>query len=489
MQALAISLFPILNVLGVVVTIFAFTILAPLMVAFFAGDAALAAYDTAFLITVAAGVLMWFVTRRFKRELLPRDGFLLVTLAWTVLPAFATLPLMLFLSELSFTDAYFEAMSGLTTTGATTLAGLDKLPPSINFWRCQLQWMGGMGILVLTVAILPLLGVGGTQLFRAESAGPLKEHKLTPRIAETAKGLWTVYAVISLACVLAYRAGGMTWFDAVVHMFTTMSLGGLSSHDASFAFFESPLLEWIAIVFMLLASCNFALFFLTWRRRSPRALMTDTEARGTIAIMVAGSLAVAVYLLWHGTYADWPTALRTAMFNVVSIASTTGYATADFNTWPAFAPWLMLLLSGMATSAGSTGAGIKMIRFIVLIKQAQREMLRTLHPRVVNPVRIRDAIVENNVIYAVLAFMLVYGATIIVLTFLLMISGLDVVTAFSAIIATVNNTGPGLNQVGPATNFAVLTDFETWVCTVAMLLGRLELISVLVLFTPAFWRK
>ncbi|MDL1862354.1 TrkH family potassium uptake protein [Betaproteobacteria bacterium PRO7] len=489
MHALAYSLFPILNVLGLVVMLFAATMLVPLGVALVGGDKALVAYDNAFLITLASGAVMWFVTRRFKRELLPRDGFLLVSLVWTTLPAFATLPLIFHLPGLSFTDAYFEAMSGLTTTGATVLTGLDALPPSINVWRCLLQWLGGMGVIVLAVAILPLLGVGGTQLFRAESAGPIKDTKLTPRIAETAKGLWAVYALLSVACLIAYRAGGMSWLDAMMHMFTTMSLGGLSPHDASFAYFQSPLLEWIAVVFMLIASCNFALYFLVWRKRSIGVWLSDIEARGTIVVMVAGSLAVAVFLYWHEVYADWATALRHAAFNVVSIASTTGYASTDFNQWPTFAPWLMLFLCGLATSAGSTGGGIKMIRFIVLIKQAQREMLRVLHPRIVNPVHIRNAIVENNVIFAVLAFMLVYGASVIGLTMLLTLSGLDIITAFSAIVACINNMGPGLNQVGPASNYAVLNDFETWVCTFAMLIGRLELMSVLVLFTPAFWRK
>lgn len=489
MTAFARSFAPLLNVLGAVVAIFAATMLAPLAVAFFGREEALVAYDTAFLITFVSGVALWWTTRRFKRELQPRDGFLLVTLVWTVLPAFATLPLLLHLPGLSFTDAYFEAMSGLTTTGATVLSGLDALPASINFWRCLLQWLGGMGILVLAVAILPLLGVGGTQLFRAEATGPIKDAKLTPRITDTALGLWSVYGVISLACFLSYWAGGMSGLDAAMHMFTTMSLGGMSSYDASFAQFSSPLLEWIAVVFMVVASCNFALYFLVVRKRTLGVLLTDIEARGTVIVMVGSVLIVAGYLLWQGTYADPALALRHSAFNVVSIASTTGYATVDFNQWPAFAPWFMLMLSGMATSAGSTGAGIKMIRFIVLVKQARREMLRALHPHVISPVRLRDAVVENNVIFAVLAFMLVYGASVIAMTFLLMLSGLDVISAFSAVIACINNMGPGLNQVGPASNYAVLNDFETWVCTVAMLIGRLELMAVLVLLTPAFWRK
>jgi trk system potassium uptake protein TrkH len=363
------------------------------------------------------------------------------------------------------------------------------LPASINFWRCLLQWIGGMGILVLMVAILPMLGVGGTQLFRAETAGPIKDTKLTPRITDTAIGLWSVYGAISLACFLAYWAGGMGALDAAMHMFTTMSLGGLSSYDASFGHFDSPLLEWIAVVFMVVASINFALYFLVLRKRSVGVLLSDVEARGTVLVLAGSVLLVAGYLLWQGVYSEPWVALRHSAFNVVSIASTTGYATVDFNQWPSFAPWFMLMLSGVATSAGSTGAGIKMIRFIVLLKQARREMLRALHPKAINPVRLRDAVVENNVIFAVLAFMLMYGSTVIALTFLLTISGLDVITAFSAVVACVNNMGPGLNQVGPATNYAVLDDFETWVCTVAMLLGRLEMMSVFVLLTPAFWRK
>ncbi len=339
------------------------------------------------------------------------------------------------------------------------------------------------------VAILPMLGVGGTQLFRAETAGPIKDAKLTPRITDTAVGLWTVYGAISLACFLAYWAGGMGALDAAMHMFTTMSLGGLSPYDASFGQFASPLLEWTAVVFMTLASLNFALYFLCLRKRSIGVLLTDTEARGTVIVLAASVLLVAAYLHWQGVYADPLVALRASAFNVVSIASTTGYATVDFNQWPSFAPWFMLMLSGLATSAGSTGAGIKMIRFIVLLKQARREMLRALHPRVINPIRIGEAVVENNVIFAVLAFMLMYGTTILALTFLLVVSGLDVITAFSAVVASVNNMGPGLNQVGPASNYAVLNDFETWVCTVAMLLGRLEMMSVFVLFTAAFWRK
>jgi len=489
MNAFARSTFPILNVLGAVIVMFAGTMLVPLAVAHVGGDAALPAYDNAILITFGAGAALFVATRRYRRDLLPRDGFLLVALVWTVLPAFATLPLLLHLEEMSFTDAYFETMSGLTTTGSTVMSGLDHLPLSINVWRHLLVWIGGMGILVLAVAILPLLGVGGAQAFKAESTGPLKETKLTPRIRETAKGLYTIYFALSAACFLSYRAAGMQWQEAFMMMCTTMGLGGFAPYDANFAHWDSQLIESVAVVFMLLAGLNFSIHFLAWRRRSLGVYLTDPEGKAFVGVTLTAVLVIAAFLAWNQVYPDFGTAFRHALFNTVSIATTTGYSSVDYNQWPIFAPALMLLLCCFASCAGSTGGGIKMIRAIILHKQALREFTRILHPRVINPVRVGGRTIENNVIFAVLAFMLVYGGSIIVFTLLLLFSGVDVITAFTAVIASINNTGPGLNQVGPASNYAVLSDFETWVCTFAMLIGRLELFAVLVLFTPAFWRK
>ncbi|HTN49488.1 MAG TPA: potassium transporter TrkG [Burkholderiaceae bacterium] len=489
MQAFARSILPVINVLGYVVLIFAGTMLIPLAFAFAVGEPAERDYDLALLITAGIGAALLLTTRRFRRELQPRDGFLLVTLGWTILPACATLPLLFHLPGLSFTDAYFETMSGLTTTGATVLSGLDQLPLSINVWRHLLVWIGGMGILVLAVAILPLLGVGGAQVFKAETAGPFKETKLTPRIADTAKALYSIYFGISLLCFLAYRWAGMSGSDAFMHMCSTMGLGGFSSHDASFGYFNSPLIDYTAVVFMTLAGFNFSLHFVAWRKRSVLAYWADPEARAYVLTLVIACLAVAVFLYHREVYDDWWAALRYATFNVVSIATTTGYANTDYNQWPIVVPVLMLFLSGFTTCAGSTGGGIKMIRGLILLKQARREMTRILHPRAVSPVIVGDQVIENKVIFAVLAFMLIYGASIVWLTFLLLLSGLDVISAFTAIVACINNTGPGLNQVGPAANYGNLTDFETWVCTFAMLIGRLELFSVLVLFTPEFWRR
>ena len=479
----------VLNVLSVVILVFALAMSVPLGVSVLLEDAALLDYDAAILITAATGALLRFATRGQRRELQIRDGFLLVALGWAGLPAFAALPLMFYLPGLSFTDAYFECVSGLTTTGATVLIGLDHLPPSINFWRCQLQWMGGMGIIVLAVAILPLLGVGGSQIFKAETPGPMKDTKLTPRITETAKGLWTVYTLITIACVLALKVAGMSWLDAIMHAFSTMSLGGYSSHDASYGFWNSPTIEAVTIVFMVLAGMNFATHFLAMRRLSFNVYRRDPEAPAYLAVLAISVLGIALFLWLRGVYPEFGSALRFAAFNVVSIATTTGFANTDYNAWPIFAPMSMLILCCFVTCSGSTGAGIKMIRALLMVKQALREMVRIVHPRALVPVKLGGHIVENNIIFAVLAFMLVYGSSVIVMTMVLAASGMEIVTAFTAVIACINNTGPGLNEVGPVGNYSGLSDFQTWVLAFAMLLGRLELMTLLVVMTPAFWRK
>lgn len=486
------DLLPVLRVLGMLMVMFAGAMLLPFGVSWFADDGVWRIYPWSIGITACAGLLLWGSLYRHKRDLQARHGVILVTLVWVVLPLCAVLPLMLGLSrvglQISFTHAYFEAVSGLTTAGATVLSGVDKLPVSINVWRTFLQWMGGMGILILAVAVLPLLGVGGAQLFRAEAAGPVKDTKLTPRITETAKGLWGVYALFSVACALAFWAGGMTPLDALMHMFATVSLGGLSSHDASFAYFNSPLLEFIALIFMLLASCNFALYFVAMRKGHLDSFLQDPEMRATIAVLVGSGLLAALLLWAKGVY-DPLDALRYGMFHTVSVATTTGFSTTDYLAWPVFIPVLLLLLSGVATSAGSTGGGIKMVRMLILVKQARREMTRLVHPRAMQPVRLGNAVVENRMIFSVLAYMLVYGATVIVLSMVMLLTDLDPVTAFSAVLASVHCLGPGLGAIGPASNYTVLTDFQTWVCTLGMLLGRLEILSFMALLSPAFWRR
>ena len=483
------GLLAVVALIGRVVFLFGLLMGVPLAFALFDHDRAEQPFIVAMAITLGAGVVMSVAMRRFRRELQPRDGFLLVTLTWLMLPAFGALPLMLALPELSFTDAYFEGMSGLTTTGATVLTGLDNLPLSVNVWRCFMVLIGGMGIIVLMVAILPLLGVGAAQLMKSETAGPMKDQKLTPRIAETARGLWTVYFIVSLLCFFSYRAAGMSWPDAFMHMCSTMGLGGFSSHDLSFGYWNSPAIEAVAVVFMMLSGVSFALYFVAWKQRSLSVLWNNVEVRAFYVVVIATVALISIYLTVHGVYPDFQESLRHTVFHVVSIATTTGYASYDYAQWPLFAPLLMILLGCFATCAGSTGGGIKMVRMLLLLKQSYRELVRIVHPNVVNPVVIGGAAVSPRVIQNVIAYMMVYGASLVALTMLLLFSGLDVVTAFTAVIACVNNIGPGLGDVGPSVNYGGLSDFQIWVCTFAMLLGRLEIFTLLVVMTPAFWRK
>lgn len=479
---------PLLHVLGPVILIFSFTMLAPLVTALVAHDAAQHAFDESFAVTLAAGLALWLVGLRWRRELKVRDGFLLVLLVWTGLPAFATLPFMIYAPEMGFTDAYFEAISALTTTGATVMSGLDTLPPSLNLWRHLLQWLGGMGIIVLAVAILPLLGVGGRQLLKAELPGPIKDSKLTPRIADTAKLLWAMYATLTVFCAVALKLAGMSWFDAVCHAFATMSLGGFSTHDASIGYFDSPLIEAVLIVFMLLAALNFVTHFLAFRQRSLAAYRHDPEVRGVLGLVVASCLGLGLYVWQAGVYPEFLTALRHVSFNLVSLATDCGFASTDFNSWPIFVPMWMLLLSCVTASSGSTGGGLKMIRTVLMLRQGVRELEHQLHPAALLPVKIGGHAVPNQIVFAIQAFVMMYIATIATMTLVLLASGLDFVSAFSAVIACINNAGPGLNEVGPGTNYAGLNDFQTWALAFTMLLGRLELITVFVLFTRAFWR-
>jgi trk system potassium uptake protein TrkH len=482
-------LFAVVNVLGKMILVFGFTMLIPLGLAMWGNDGARLVFETSILITMSCGLMMWVATYRYKRELQTRDGFLLVVLIWSVLPVFAMLPLVLHLPQLNLSKAYFEAVSGLTATGATVLTGLDSLPPSINLWRGEIVWLGGMGLIVLVVAILPLLGVGGRQMLNAEIPGPMKENKLTPRIAETAKGLWSIYASLTLICALAYKWAGMNWFDAVMHAFTTLGLGGFSSHDASFGYWNSPRIELIAIIFMLIAGINFSTHFLAWRAKSFSAYQYDSEVFLYLSIVLISCISLACYLWLENVYPDPLNALRYATFNIVSVATTTGFSSTDYSLWPIFIPLWMLFLAGFCTSSGSTGGGIKMIRARILYQQVYREMITIMHPNAIIPAKLGRSVVSSRVIFAVFVFLFVYTASIVLMTLILTLSGMDFMTSFSAAVACVNNLGPGLGNIGPATTYASLTDFQIWVCGFAMLLGRLEFFTLLVIFTPAFWRK
>jgi trk system potassium uptake protein len=481
---------PVLVVVSRVLMGFSLAFLVPLAWGLALDEPALPpVWAAAFGGTLATGLVLAALVRRHQRELQPKDGFLLVTLVWVLLPGFSAVPLMATVPDISLAKAYFESMSALTATGSTALSGLDSLPVSVNVWRCFLQYVGGLGIILLVVAVLPLLGLGGMQLYRAEAPGPMKDAKLTPRIAETARGLWTVYFVLSAFCMLAYRWAGMSWPDAFMHMCTTMGLGGFSSHDASFGYWDSARIDLVAIVFMSLAGISFLRYFIVLRNRSLGVLVRDQEVRAYVGVLAGSVVLLTVVLMEHEVYPDFAQALRMAAFQVVSIATTTGYASTDYALWPVFAPAWLIFLGCFASCAGSTGGGIKMVRMIMLVKQSRRELVRIIHPRVVNPVTFGGNPVPASVIPNVMAYMLIYGASLVGLTMVMLLTGLDLTTGFTAVIVTVNNIGPGLGGVGPAANFGWLNDFQLWVLSFAMLLGRLELLSVLVLFTGAFWRK
>ncbi len=484
-----IRLLSLARIFGLMLTVFSVTYLLPILTSRAYDDGTVMLFATDMGLTLGAGLILWGLTHRFQRELKARDGFILVVLAWLGMAAFATFPLMSHLLDLSFTDAYFEAISGLTTTGATVLTNLDYLPPAINLWRHELNWLGGMGIIVLAVAILPILGVGGRQLYVAETPGPMKDSKLTPRITETAKNLWLTYALITLACILSLKWAGMDWLDAICHAFATMGLGGFSTHDASVGYFDSPEIEVVLIVFMLLAGMNFASHFLALKQKSMSAYRLDIEALPYLALMLGSCLGIGLYLWYEGVYEDFFTALRHASFNLVSIGTDCGFASADFNEWPIFAPLWMLFLSSIAACTGSTGGGIKMMRTMILVKQSLLQMFLLSHPAAINPLKLGDTVINSRILLSVLGFIFAYFMTVVILTFLLVVSGLDFISSFTAIIACINNAGPGLGEVGPATNYASLTDFQTWICSVAMFLGRIEIFTALILFTPTFWRR
>jgi trk system potassium uptake protein TrkH len=483
------TLLCIAHVLGGLLALFSAAYALPLAWALVVDDGTASSFAVSGAATLGAGTLLYMAGRRHRRELQQRDGVLAVTLGWLLMAVAATGPLLLEVPGLSFTDAMFETMSGLTTTGASVLSGLETLPPAINLWRHALNWFGGMGLIVLAVAILPMLGVGGMQLFKAETPGPIKESKLTPRITQTAKYLWLIYAVLTALCIGALRLAGLDWLDAVCHAFSAVALGGFSTRDASISAFDSPIVEGVLAVFMIISVLNFSTHFVALRQRSLRVYVRDSEVFAVWGLMVFSALLLGVYLASHGAYDSYAESFRHAAFNVVSLATSTGYMGEDYDRWPVFAASWLLLLGIVGSSSGSTGGGIKMIRVLILLRHAGNELVRLMHPRAVTPMRLSGQIVDARVVGAVMGFMLLWGLSLVVVSMLLMATGLDAMTAISAAIACLNNIGPGLSMVGPAQNYAPLNDFQTWLCSFAMLAGRLELLTVFVLFTPAYWRR
>ena len=476
------------KILGILLSLFSLTQLPPLLIAWWLDESSQIAFLCSFIIILVIGLILWFPMRNMRKELRLRDGFVVVVLFWAGLGLTGAIPLVLSdHPHLTLTNAAFESISGLTTTGATVMTGIDYLPKSIQFYRQELQWLGGMGIIVLAVAILPVLGIGGMQLYKAETPGPLKDSKLTPRITETAKALWYIYLTLTTACAILYWFAGMTLFDAIAHSFSTISIGGFSTHDLSIGYFNNSLIESIAVVFMVISGANFTLHFLAWQDASLRHYFEDSEFKTYLAFLLALCAFTVFYLFLKGDYSDKMSPVSDGIFQTVSIATTTGFTTTKYHLWPDLLPILLLFSSFLGACAGSTGGGLKVIRVLLLFRQGLREIKRLIHPNAIISIKINNKPVQERVINAVWGFFATYIIVFAILLLLLMSTGLDQPTAFAAITACMNNLGPGLGSVSD--NYGNISNTAKWFLCLAMLLGRLEIFTLLVLFTPTFWRN
>jgi len=475
------------KILGAFLTGFSFFLIFPLIISILFDDKNSDIFVWTSSVTCVAGLALWLPLHNQSQELKIRDGFLIVALFWIVLSVIGAIPFFLCEKiELTWADSIFESFSGLTTTGATVITGLDHLPPSLLFYRQMLQWLGGMGIIVLAVAILPILGIGGMQLYKAETPGPIKDTKLTPRIKETAKALWYIYVSLTVLCAVSYYFAGMPAFDAIGHSFSTIAIGGFSTHDESIGFFDSPLIDSVAILFMFLAGINFSLHFLAWRENKIAAYFLDSEFQAYAAALLTVFFLCAIVLIMNDSYSSVLDSIRYGLFQAVSIGTTTGFTNATFHVWPTYLPTLLILTSFIGGCAGSTGGGIKVIRCMLLFKQGVREIRRLIHPNAIINIRIGDRVIPDKIVDSVWGYFAAYILIFVVILLSLMATGLDQTTAISAVAACMNNLGPGLGAVHQ--HYGELTDSAKYLLCFAMLMGRLEIFTLLVLLSPAFWR-
>ena len=479
----------IFKIVGLLLMLFSFAMVPPLLVSFIYADSGQTAFLSAFVLILLAGLGLWLPLQQKKQTLHTRDGYMVAVLFWTILALAGSLPLYLAdVPDMSFTDAFFESISGLTTTGTTVLTGLDTLPKSILFYRQQLQWLGGMGIVVLAVAVLPMLGVGSMQLYRTEAQGSMNSTKLTPRIKETARSLWFIYLALTLACGLCYWLAGMTLFDAIGHSFSTLSTGGFSSHDQNIAYFNSPLIESICMFFMLTSAMSFGLHFMAVRRRSLRHYSRDTEFQIMLLGITTTAFLVCLVLYVSDTYSSLSTLLRHGLFQSISAATTTGYALTNFANWPGLLPMTLVMISFIGASSGSTGGGIKVMRALLLVQQARREIRKLIHPHAVFLIKVGDQAVSDRTIATVWAFVGAYMALFILLMLVIMaVSPITLAQSFFAVASSMNNLGSGLGDISQ--HYPGINDASKWVLCFAMLLGRLEIFTLLVFISPAFWRR
>lgn len=472
-------------ILGIFLIIYSTALLPPIGLSLWYHEHEAGHFSEVLLITLTLGLLLWLSARGDHSDLRRREGFIIVALFWVVMSLLSALP-FIFGHILGFTDAVFEAASAFTTTGATVMTGLDHMPHSLLLYRQELQWLGGMGIIVLAVAILPMLGIGGMALYKAETPGPMKEDKLTPRIAHSARTFWGLYLGLTVACGMGYWMAGMSPFDAVTHSLSTVSTGGFSTHDASIGYFHSAKIEAVADLFMLLGGINFSIHYLVWRTRSLRNYVKDNEVMIYLTIVFVISLLIAVVLDANKVHTGLA-AMRHSVFHVISILTSTGFTNQDFSVWPTFIPVLLFFISFIGGCASSTAGGMKIIRIIILAKQGMQNLYKFIHPSQVSTVKINGKPIPEHTKDAVWGFFALYVVTFVFYMLALMADGMDQVTAFSAVATTLNNTGPGLGQI--TANFQSVDEFGKWLLTSAMLMGRLEIFTVLVLLTPAYWRR
>ncbi|MDC3360123.1 TrkH family potassium uptake protein [Candidatus Thioglobus sp.] len=473
--------------LGLLLMVFSFAQVPPILVDLIYSEGEYLTFVFSFILTVFGGLILWWPFRAIKKSFRLREGVLIVVSFWIVLSLFGTLPFLITesINNLSFSNAFFESMSGLTTTGATVLSQLDDLPKSILFYRQQLQWLGGMGIIVLAVAVLPLLGVGGMELYHAESSGIAKD-RLTPKLRNTAIALWKIYLSLTVFCALAYFFSGMSIFDAISHSFSTVAIGGFSTHDSSIGYFNSVPIEMIAMFFMFLAGINFSLHFVAWNNRSLVDYIKDSEFKTYAMVLFSASAIVIIALSLNSEYGSTSETIRHSLFQTISIATTTGFTSQNYSNWPAAIPVFLIMVSFIGACVGSTGGGIKVVRVLVMFRLGMKEIHKFIRPNAQVSIKLNSASINEKALVSVLGFFSLYAISFIFIMMLLMFAGLDQVTAYSATAATMNNLGPGLGEV--AQNYGSLGETAKWILSFSMLIGRLEVLTIIAIFHRAFWR-
>lgn len=482
------NLTSVFYILGWLLSGFGFTIFAPMGIALYFGDASWSTFLACAMATTMIGVLLVLMNQQKDFRISHRDGLLLVVLSLVTTCIVGAIPFYVFGTATLFVDAFFESVSALTTTGATVFSGLDHMDRGILFWRCWLHFLGGLGIVVVAVAILPFLKVGGLQFFRVQ--GPqINREGLQMRIQETARVLWGVYVSITIYCAIGFYFAGMGWFDAVCHAFSTVATGGFANYDASLAHFNSPMIEWVAIIGMLMGGTNFVLHYHAMRAGRPSVYWQDPEFRGFMYLIWGSVIICTIALAQNDVHSDWLTSFRHVTFNLVSLITTTGLVSDDYSLWPAFVPMLFVLLMLIGACTGSTSGGLKVLRVMLLLKLGKRDLYKLVHPHAVTNVRLGNQFVSGEVMLGAASFAGLYLLVFVLVGLATAATGMDMITAYSGAAGMISNSGPGLGAVGPVSNYGGLPESAKWIYSFTMMFGRLDILAFLVVLTPDFWRK